>query len=151
MSANTAALAAPADLHRTSRLASLAAVGLVIALGVIVALGGWLWLGSRDSVAWQLDGYGRPTVVVNAQTTDFSVFVASRPDMPDLEWLDPPTITYTPVAVLITLHTSAAYRAALANGPHGTYDTGQWVEVHLSEPLGGRALLDGSSFPPASR
>ena len=33
----------------------------------------------------------------------------------------------------------------------GTYLSGIYLPVHLSEPLGGRALFDGSSSPAAAR
>jgi hypothetical protein len=52
---------------------------------------------------------------------------------------------------MITLHESDSYMAARCY-PFSFYDYwGLPVEVHLSEPLGGRALFDGSKCSPATR
>jgi hypothetical protein len=53
--------------------------------------------------------------------------------------------------VTITLHESDSFDAAKC-AASGFYDYwGIPVEVNLSEPLGGRALFDGSRSPPAAR
>jgi hypothetical protein len=76
-------------------------------------------------------------------------------------WLADPIITYTPWSVTITMHMNDTPEVANCGSqqtPHegslplvGGYLMGVLVTVHLTEPLGGRALFDGSSFPPAER
>ena len=74
-------------------------------------------------------------------------------------WLADPIITYTPWSVTITMHMNdTVANCGSQQTPHegslplvGGYLMGVLVTVHLTEPLGGRALLDGSSFPPAER
>lgn len=77
----------------------------------------------------------------------------------DTSWLAPPTVAYTPSAVTITLRLSDAFDEI--DGCSGTVsgrrpvgyilDIYAAVRVQLREPLGGRALFDGSTFPPAAR
>ena len=119
-----------------------------------------LLISSSRLVGWQLTGFNgtgvdRPRFdPTTAQTTGvIPVYVASWPteySSTDDSWLSA-TITYTPWSVIITLHTSDAYESLIAGKIIGFYDTGGWVPVYLSEPLGGRALFDGSVFPPAAR
>lgn len=132
--------------------------GLLLAGFVIVGLAAAVLFVTRPftpSVAWQLDGFGGPVLdpATARTTTDFQVYVPSWPGQQPAgqSWLAQPTVIDTPIAVIVTLHTSAAYQAMIRQGPVGTYDTGGWVTIHLNEPLGGRTLLDGSAFPPASR
>ena len=74
-------------------------------------------------------------------------------------WLADPIITYTPWSVTITMHMNdTVANCGSQQTPHegslplvGGYLMGVLVTVHLTEPLGGRALLDGSSFPPVER
>ena len=64
----------------------------------------------------------------------------------DDSWLMP-EISYLPWSVTITLRTSDAFASSGKCG-QGFYDFwGQGLEVHLSEPLGGRPLFDGSTSP----
>ncbi len=72
-----------------------------------------------------------------------------------------PIIASTPWSVTITMHMSDSPDYANCKSqqtPHegslplvGGYLTGIFVPIHLSEPLGGRALFDGSSSPPVER
>lgn len=48
----------------------------------------------------------------------------------------------------VTLHTTGAFDPLQMRG---WYDTGGWVNVQLSEPLGGRMLFDGSQLLPVPR
>ena len=72
-------------------------------------------------------------------------------------------IAYTPWSVTITMHmtdaTSESVKRCVALQPRnpsglplvGDYLSGVYFPVHLSEPLGGRALFDGIAFPPQAR
>ncbi len=65
-------------------------------------------------------------------------------------WLTP-EITYTPWSVTITMRVTASYDQNQECG-RGFYDYwGLPVAVPLGEPLGGRALFDGSSSPSSAR
>ena len=76
-------------------------------------------------------------------------------------WLADPIVTYTPWSVTITMHMNDTAPPPLTSSspcpPHqslpvlGGYRMGNAYHVQLREPLGGRALLDGSSFPPQAR
>jgi hypothetical protein len=72
-------------------------------------------------------------------------------------WLADPIITYTPWSVTITMRLSDTTDCLSQQAPHeglpllGGYLMGIIYDVHLREPLGGRMLLDGSSFPPQAR
>ena len=75
----------------------------------------------------------------------------------DDSWLGTPTITYTPMAVTITMHVSKSFSCgkptATSRPVCGWSLEPRYVRdpVHLSEPLGGRALFDGSVNPPVQR
>ena len=132
-----------------------AAVVIVVALAVQLLIPALLIPSSR-LVEWQLTGFNGPDFdPTTAQTTDvIPVFVAAWPaDYPATgdSWLATPAITYTPWSVTITLHTSDFYEAFIAKNGVAFFDTGGWFKVQLSEPLGGRALSDGSKFPPDAR
>ena len=61
-------------------------------------------------------------------------------------------VTYTPVSVMIQLRMTDTAAATCADSHlFATYLSGIYLPVHLSEPLGGRALFDGSSSPAAAR
>ncbi len=76
-------------------------------------------------------------------------------------WLADPIISSTPWSVTITMHmndTADTANCSSQQAPHdgplpivGGYLMGVLVEVHLGEPLGGRMLFDGSTFPPQLR
>lgn len=158
------AIAAP-----RTRLRHFARVGImVVGVVMLVAVAAWLLLPSPslpwERIGWQLDGFPGPAFdPTTAQTTTvIPVYIASWPAeyaADDDSWLATPAITYTPWGVIITLHASDSFGCAgkmarpLSGGASIScwYDTGGWVPVHLSEPLGGRALFDGSTLPPAAR
>ena len=75
-------------------------------------------------------------------------------------WLTTPVVTYTPLAVFITIRTIGPFDASepgcsvaddgsgAGDGPLpavGSYLTGTYVPVHLSPPLLGRMLFDGGT------
>lgn len=76
-------------------------------------------------------------------------------------WLADPIVSSTPWSVTITMHmndTPDTAGCSSMEGPHdgslplvGGYLTGIFVPVQLNEPLGGRMLFDGSTFPSAGR
>ncbi len=152
-------MTASASRTRRRRFAS---VGLLVAgVVMVVVVAAWLLfpalsIPSARLMGWQLHGFnGTGFDPTTAQTTDVvRVAVAVWPtEYPatDDSWLATPAVTYTPWSVTITLHTSDSYASLIAGKIFGLYDTGGWVDVHLSEPLGGRALFDGSTFPPTAR
>jgi hypothetical protein len=150
----------------------------LVALVIVGALAGWLFVSSESalslpperSVSWVLyDGFGPATFDSSTAATTTSVTV--RVGVPvciywnksfprgDTSWLAPPTVTYTPSAVTITVQTNDAFDAVkecggTVNGRRSigvVLDVYVSVRVQLSEPLGGRALFDGSTSPPAAR
>jgi hypothetical protein len=127
---------------------------------VLVAVAAWLLLPSLVPpvrfVWWRLDyGYGGPAFdPATAQTTTvIPVEVEWPASVPEgISWLATPVVTYTPVSVTIQLRmTDTAAAACAASHILGTYLSGIYLPVQLSEQLGGRALFDGSSSPPAAR
>jgi hypothetical protein len=110
-----------------------------------------LLIPSQRMVGWQFEGIPGRVSDTSATGTTLNVFVASWPtefQQGDDSWLEQRVIE-TPLTVTITLHTSDAYEAL--PWQRGWFDTGGSVMVHLSAPLGGRALFDGSGFPPQPR
>ena len=144
---------------RQTRLRRFAPV--VVAVVILGGLAGWQAVSSRftphGSIMWQLSGYGGPGLdpATARTTTVLKVFVAQWPadELIGDSWLAAPEVSYAASSVTIRLRPSDAYRSATQrnNNRLGFYDTGGWVEVHLTEPLLGRALFDGSTFPPAAR
>ena len=135
----------------------------LIAVGVAMLLGLSVWLVSPHSLGPSVDWgvavgsrEGGPAIVTEqGSTTIFAMFnkwPGCDPwDNPgDTSWLTP-VITYTPVAVIITLRESEAYVNRNQSAPCGNYDTWGPEPIHLDQPLGGRTLYDGSVFPPAVR
>ena len=154
-------------------LGRIAVVAVVLVAFVVVgALAGWLFAGAssvhpRWSISWGTVGFylGPTTEVVVRVGVPECVFWNKGYQLGDESWLAPPAITYTPSAVTITMQTGDAFDA-IKGCPHaglGTplvgsiqnigfiLDVYTDVQVQLSEPLGGRALFDGSTSPPAPR
>lgn len=138
-------------------------IGLVL-VGVVmlVAVAAWLLLPSSSVpparfLGWKLVydyGGGLAFDPATAQTTTvIPVEVDDPACAPDgLSWLATPVVTYTPVSVMIQLRMTDTAAARCADSHIvGTYLSGIYLPVQLSEPLGGRALFDGSSSPPAAR
>jgi len=132
-------------------------IGLVL-VGVVMLVAVAAWLLLRSSPVWfvglQLDyGYGGPAFApATAQTTTVIPVEVDWPTCaPDgLSWLATPVVTYTSVTIQLRM-TEAAAAACADSNIVGTYLSGIYLPVHLSEPLGGRALFDGSGSPPAAR
>ena len=76
-------------------------------------------------------------------------------------WLATPAVTYTPLAVFITVHMADTFNVPGCTGSAGhqgdrlplvgNYLTGTYLDVQLTAPLGGRALFDGSGLLPEPR
>ena len=144
--------------HRTratrTRLHRNASVGIVLVTFVVVgAVAGALlaqWrLSSSRSLEWHL-GDLDPVTAQTATVIPIAIDEYPPEDCyaPAASWLEAPEITYTPSSVIITMHKTEAYARAHCRGFYTTNWSGK---VQLSEPLAGRALLDGSGFPPTSR
>ena len=149
--------AAPESRTRLRRFVS---IGLVL-VGVVmlVAVAAWLLLPSSSVrfVGWKFvynDGGGVAFGPATAQTTTVIPVEVEWPAcVPEgISWLATPVVTYTPVSVTIQLRMTDTAAATCADSHiRGTYLSGVWLPVHLSEPLGGRALFDGSISPAAAR
>lgn len=117
------------------------------------------------SVSWRLDGgYGGPAF--DSSTAMTTTVVPIEVDYPTCipngaaHWFDS-TVSYAPASVTIqVLMTPAAanlcpsqkYPRVLGPVPEvGGYLSGIYYAVQLREPLGGRALFDGGTLPPAAR
>ena len=140
---------------------------MVVGVLMLVAVGAWL-LPSPPSypsdrmTGWKLDyGYGGPGFdPTTAQTTTVIPVEVTRPTCApnDVSWLATPVVTYTPVSVIIQLRMSDTFDStkcypvdSAGRRMIGAYLSGIYLAVHLSEPLRGRALFDGSTSPPAAR
>lgn len=132
-----------------------------LALGLIVALlvaAVWYLPSSSfrpgRSVSWKLGNMSGPFDPSTATTTTVVRIEASHPGCTSSgnDWFET-LVTYTPVSVTIQVHMTAAAEARCASaGPMvGEYLSGQQISVPLREPLGGRALFDGFTFPAAAR
>jgi hypothetical protein len=149
----------PAPRTRSRRLVILGLVIALIAAGVLVVrpIFPALLYPSRQLVGWSLgDGVGGPRFdpAYAQATTVVSVsawWPGAAPDPPDTSWVEP-IITYTPWSVMITLHSRIRGPCDTSALPCvGKYLMPFSIPVQLSEPLGARALFDGSTFPPAAR
>jgi hypothetical protein len=117
---------------------------------------------ASSGIGWELAvGMGRPKFdQADAQTTTVvpvEVWWPGCVELQDYSWLIP-AVSYTRWSVTITLHTSDAYAnnpkcpgAGRGVLPVGFYLSPLYFPVQLNEPLGGRALFDGSKFPAAAR
>jgi hypothetical protein len=140
----------------------------MVLLAAAVVVGAWSFLGPKGTpIGWQLANLhstGGPRGWDNLAEAKAATVVYLRTDWwpgchpydemtgatADSSWLTP-DITYTPWAVIITMRIKDAYYQDPECG-RSFYDYwGLPVAVQLSEPLGGRALFDGSAFPPAAR
>ncbi len=139
-----------------------------VILLLMAAVAAWLLvpslaIPSSQRVGWQLNhGFGGlafdPTT---AQTTTVIPIEVERPGCAPAgtSWLADPVVTYTPWSVTITMHTTDAFgdvtkcypRDSTGRSIVGWYLSGTYFPVHLSQPLWGRALFDGSQLPPAAR
>jgi hypothetical protein len=155
---------------RRAGLRPLAFVGaIVIASAVIGGLAAWLLhpspsLPASRLIGWRLaDGFlgtprFDPTTAATTMVVAISVdWLSCAPQ--DDSWLGPPEVSYTPSSVTITVHTTDAFARVTTCGGGGgdrgaisiMLDVGIPIAVRLSEPLRGRALLDGAGSPATAR
>jgi hypothetical protein len=168
---------AVASVPQTSPRRRILSVGLIVAgVAMLAAVAPWLLSPGPSAsppgaaVWWRLTGEpGYPVVDGEAAaprldqatlgtTTEIPIVTyypwAGTVPAPDDSWLGTPTIAYTPSAVIITLHMSTSFDCGDLN-VHGC-GWSLWPRyvqkpVHLSEPLGDRALFDGRTNPPQRR
>ena len=138
-----------------TRLRRNAPFWITVAVTVVVcSLAAWTLIPRLTSpssrlVEWHLgdlDPTTAQTATVIPITTD--EYPPEECYAPAASWLETPEITYTPSSVIITMHMTDAYDPAKCGGFYTTNWSGK---VQLSEPLGGRALFDGSKSPPDPR
>jgi hypothetical protein len=114
-------------------------------------------LPSERSLGWR-SAYGFPGAGSGPGTV-VPVEVERPACAPDgTSWLATPVVTYTPLAVFITIRMDDTFdtsRCSIADDgllpTVGYYLTGTYLPVQLSEPIGGRALFDGSALLPGLR
>jgi len=147
---------APAPPTRSRRLILLGIVLAVIAAGGLLVWRSFpaLTYPSYQLVTWELSGPGETRLdSATAQTATaltVGVWLNGAPSLPlDASYLEPHVI-YTPWAVIITLRDPHVVECKTPPCVGG-YTTTIPYPVQLSEPLGGRALFDGSAFPPEAR
>lgn len=145
-------------------LRRIAPVGIVLVFVIVGALAALLFVQSQPEawVGWGSPGFYPATaqtatvVMVTVGVPTCIYWDAGRP-RGDTSWLAPAAVTYTPSAVTITLRTSDAFDAVCSETLNGRRVIGYILDVYasvrvpLTEPLGGRALFDGSTTPPAAR
>jgi hypothetical protein len=96
------------------------------------------------------------------QATAVQVEVERPGCTPDgTSWLATPVVTYTPLAVFITVRMADTFNVPGCTGTLGYHDgrlplvggylTGTYLDVQLTEPLRGRALFDGAGLLPEPR
>jgi hypothetical protein len=114
---------------------------------------------STRTIPWEVSaGIGGPPF---AATTDSVAYVEvdwpSCVEQRDYSWLTP-DVAYLPWSVTITLRTSDTYTAQCGEAGMGgrlpsvgAYLSPLSFPVQLTEPLGGRPLFDGSTFPATER
>jgi len=143
-------------------------IGGIVLLALAVVLGTWSIVRPKGkAIGWQLanlHSIGGPRGWDTMEEAKAAIVVYLRTDwwpschpyddntgpFADSSWLTP-DITYTSSSVTITIRIKESYYQNPECG-RGFYDYwGLPVAVPLSESLGGRALSDGSTFPPAAR
>ena len=139
----------------------IARVAIVVATVVVVLVVARLLvapLPSERSLGWR-SAFGFPAAGSEAGNV-VPVEVERPACAPDgSSWLATPVVTYTPLAVFITIRMADTFDASGCSlvgddgrlPTVGNYLTGSYVPVHLSEPLGGRVLFDGAGLLPEPR
>ena len=137
----------------TRRLPALAILALFVAVGLG---GGWVYIngskgdGSDETIPWNLSGMGGANSAAGQEVVGPNVVRVHGEQWPvdvgeDSSWLVP-SVSETAAAVTITLRAGPDHPLHI-NGLDtvGWYDTGGWVNVTLSAPLGSRTLVDGAT------
>jgi hypothetical protein len=150
-------------------LRRIAPVVVLVAFVVVGGLAGWLFVSSR-SPSLPPSRLAEWRVSVSSDGTTFSRATAQTTTEIPISFYPryctgvhafpraTPEITYTPEAVIVTLHVTETIVGS-TDGDNTAYlptcalryDTAVPAVIQLSEPLSGRTLLDGSTSPPAAR
>jgi hypothetical protein len=141
---------------RVGRVGSVivAVIAVVVVARLLVAP-----LPSERALTWKADFTFDPA---QAQATVVWVEVERPACAPDgTSWIATPAVTYTPLAVFITVRMADTFNVPGCTGTLGypdgrlplvgEYFTGTYLDVHLTEPLGGRAVFDGAGLLPEPR
>jgi hypothetical protein len=141
---------APTARRRVRRGPLIAGIALLVVFLAIWFFAPALVAGPSTTIRWQVGvGFGQP---IDPTSSVVPVYMDQWPVESCVsggDWLAPPVVTETPWSVTITMHTSSSFDR---NRCVGWYDFwGTPIEVHLTAPLGGRALFDGSTIPPEAR
>jgi hypothetical protein len=135
--------------RRVRRGALIAGVTLLVACLVIWLFAPALLVVPSKTVRWQLlwldEATARTSTVIPVYMDEWPAEFCAQ----DGYWLAAPLVTETPWSVTITMHTRSSFDASACSGWYDFWGTP--IEVHLSEPLDGRALFDGSTIPPGAR
>lgn len=151
-------------------------VALGLAGTAAIAVIAWALIGSSPStpaamplpgtsVSWRLNQeYGSPAFAPSTAMT--TTVVPIEVDYPTCipngsgHWFDV-TVSYAPASVTIQVLMTPAAASLCPSQPYphvlgpllevGNYASGIYYAVQLREPLGGRALFDGGTLPPALR
>ena len=141
------------------RVARVGAVIIAVIAVVVVARLLVAPLPSDRTLTWKA-GFGLdPT---QAQTSVVRIEVERPACAPDgTSWLATPAVTYTPLAVFITVRMADTFKVPGCTGTLGYpggrlplvggYLTGTYLDVHLTEPVGVRVLFDGAGLLPEPR
>jgi hypothetical protein len=131
-----------------------AAVAVVVVARLLVAP-----LPSERTLTWRA-GFAFDSSQAQANVVRVEV---ERPSCaPDGDaWIATPVVTYTPLAVFITVRMADTFNIPGCTGTLGYHDgrlplvgsylTGTYLDVQLTEPLGGRTLFDGAGLLPEPR
>jgi hypothetical protein len=139
------------------RIARVAIVVVAVAVLLVVARLLVAPLPSERSLAWR-SAFGFPAAGPVAGNV-VSIEVERPACAPDgTSWLATPVVTSTPLAVFITIRMADTFDASGCTFAKdgrlptvGSYLTGTYVPVTLSQPLGGRVLFDGGGLLPEPR
>jgi hypothetical protein len=142
---------------RARRIARVAIVVLTVVVVLVVARVLVAPLPSERSLGWR-SAFGFPAGGPEAGYV-VPIEVERPACAPDgTSWLATPVVTYTPLAVFITIRMADTFDASgcslVKDGrlpTVGSYLTGTYVPVHLMMPLGGRVLFDGGGLLPEPR
>jgi len=146
---------------RTSRRRIYRIGSVIVAVIAVMVVGRLLVapLPSERALTWRAGVVFNPELI---QTNVVRVEVERPYCAPDGDaWIAPPAVSYTPVAVFITFRMADTFNVPGCTGTAGYRDgrlprvggylTGTYLDVQLTEPLGGRALFDGSGLLPEPR
>ena len=147
---------------RVGRFRSVGRVGSGIAVVIAVVVVARLLvapLPSERALTWKATGAFHP---MEAAAKGVRIEVEHPSCAPDGDaWIATPVVTYTPLAVFITVRMADTFNVPGCTGAPGYHDgrlplvggyfTGTYLDVQLTEPLGVRLLFDGAGLVPEPR